>query len=149
MVYSDLNSAGIDIRAATAEDLPALIRVGDRLFDYPLQPDCATEFFTDPRHHLAIAVREHQIVGFASAFHYVHLDKQAKLFINEVSVLSEYRNIGVANGLLIFLQHLAGQLNCICTWLITEQTNTAARKAYASAGGIEDKSVSLYSFTSD
>ncbi|WP_438864079.1 GNAT family N-acetyltransferase [Neptunicella sp.] len=148
-MQADLDNAGIVIRMATVEDLPALIKVGDRLFDYPLQPDSATEFFSDSRHHLVIAVCEQNIIGFASAVHYVHLDKQARLFINEVCVLPEYRNLGVATALIAFLNEFAQQLECSSAWLVTESSNLTAQNAYCAVGGQKDEAVLLYRFTFD
>lgn len=148
-MQADLANLGIVIRVASATDLPALINVGDRLFDYPVQPECASTFLSDPRHHLVIAVYEQHIIGFASAVHYVHLDKQARLFINEVCVLSDYRNLGVATALISFLNDCARNLGCNNAWLITESSNMSAKKVYCAAGGQEDESVALYRFALD
>ncbi len=79
--------------------LERLIKVGDQLFDYPIKPDRAVQFFKDPRHHLYLAFHKEGIVGFASGFHYLHPDKDPMLFVNEVGVLEEYQNLGIEREL--------------------------------------------------
>ena len=41
-------TGNIEIRLATLEDLPAIEKVGDELFDNPIKRNRATEFFEDP-----------------------------------------------------------------------------------------------------
>ena len=65
----------IKLKLATLDDLPAMIEVGDLLFDYSIKPDRASEFLNDPRHHLILAYDETDIVGMASGFHYIHPDR--------------------------------------------------------------------------
>ncbi len=60
------------------------------------------------------------------------------MFVNEVSVLEEYRNQGIARTLLRYLVEHGGHLGCRDVWVATEDSNIAARKAYRAVGFIED-----------
>lgn len=129
----------IEIKLATIEDLPAIEQVEDGLFDYSVKSDRTKEFLNDSRHHLILAYLEGRIVGMASAFHYVHPDKDPALFMNEVGVLMEYQNHGIGRAMVKQLYEHSKVLGCDEVWVATESSNTAARKAFTAAGGVEDK----------
>ncbi|HET8735515.1 MAG TPA: GNAT family N-acetyltransferase, partial [Pricia sp.] len=134
---------------ATIDDVSALEKVGDRLFDYPIKPKRAREFLNDSRHHLVLAYHQKEIVGMASAIHYVHPDKNPTLFINEVSVLNDFQNKGIGRSLVKFMVDHGKYLGCTEAWVVTENSNKAARRAYVAAGGSEDEeSVILIEFKS-
>ncbi|MEQ8954668.1 MAG: GNAT family N-acetyltransferase, partial [Gammaproteobacteria bacterium] len=128
----------IEYRLATPGDAAALASVGDELFDFPIKPQRLQEFLADERHHLLLACVDECVVGMASAFHYIHPDKNPAMFINEVSVLEEYRNQGIARTLVRELVNYGRGLECKDFWVATEHSNVAARKAYRAAGFIED-----------
>lgn len=129
----------IEIKLASIEDLPAIEKVGDRLFDYSIKLDRAKEFFNDSRHHLVLAYFKGNIIGMASAFQYVHPDKDPALFMNEVGVLKEFQNQGIGRTIVRYLYEYAKELGCEEVWVATESSNIAARKAFTAAGGVEDK----------
>lgn len=124
----------IQIRLANSEDITSLIRAGTDLFDHPVKPDRAKEFFEDPRHHLVVAFDGGQAVGFASAMHYIHPDKDPQMFVNEVSVINAYQNQGVGRSLVKFIVDYSKVLGCVEAWIATEVSNQAAIKAYLAAG---------------
>jgi len=128
----------IEIRKATINDLSALEDVGDQLFDYAIKRNRAEEFLNDPRHHMVLAFHMEHIVGMACGFHYVHPDKDPALFIDEVGVLVEFQGKGLGSKLVQHLCEHGKELGCKVAWVVTEDTNIAARKAYAKAGGLED-----------
>ncbi len=129
----------IKLKLAEISDLDAMQQAGDTLFDYAVKPDRALEFINDPRHHLVLAYDNELIIGMASGFHYIHPDKDPALFINEVSVIEAYQNRGIGREIVQYLCEYGKKLDCTETWVATEQSNTAARKAYVAAGGTEDK----------
>ncbi|KAA3613118.1 MAG: GNAT family N-acetyltransferase [Calditrichaeota bacterium] len=129
----------IKYRIATLDDLPAMEKIGDHLFDNPIKPDRAKEFLNDPRHHLVLAFNGENIVGMASAFHYVHPDKDPELFINEVGVIDEFQNQSIGRTLVKIILEEGKKLNCTGAWIGTEVSNIAAQKCYKSAGGVEDE----------
>jgi N-acetylglutamate synthase-like GNAT family acetyltransferase len=130
--------ANLTIRQASIADLPALERVGDQLFDHPIKPERAKEFFNCPRHHLVLACLKDKVIGMASAFIYIHPDKNPALFMNEVGDLEAFQNHGVGRSLVKYLNDFARESGCEEVWVATEQSNVAARKAYVAAGGVED-----------
>lgn len=137
----------IEIRLATIDDMQALEDVGDALFDHPIKRNRAIEFFNDERHHLALAFLKGKVIGMASAFHYVHPDKDPELFMNEVGVLDALQNQGVGRSLVKFLWQHAQQLGCQYAWIGTEKSNLAAQKCYKAAGGEpDDEPFILYEF---
>ncbi|MCG8325513.1 MAG: GNAT family N-acetyltransferase, partial [Thiotrichales bacterium] len=124
----------VSYKPADAGDMDALIAVGDELFDHDINTDRAMEFFDDERHHLWLAYLDGNVVGMASAIHYVHPDKEPAMFIMEVAVLEAHRNRGIARTLVKKLVEHGRGLDCREIWIATEYSNIAARKAYVAAG---------------
>lgn len=123
-----------------------LLRVS-RLGDDDVDPALSREFLGDPRHHIAVAREASRIVGMASALHYVHPDKAAQLFINEVGVAPTHEGRGIGAKLLRALLGRGRELGCTEAWVATEAGNAAARRLYSKVGGIEDPGpFVIYSF---
>jgi aminoglycoside 6'-N-acetyltransferase I len=125
----------LEFRILNAGDAAVLDRVADNLFDGAIQPQLAQEFLGDSRHHLAVAIDEGIVVGFVSGVHYVHPDKPAELWINEVAVAPTHLRRGVAQSLLRLLFDACRALGCGQAWVLTDRDNTAAMRLYASLGG--------------
>jgi len=109
--------------------------LSDGVFDHPIQPDLLREFCLDSRHHLAVAVVGTRLVGFASAVHYVHPDKPAELWVNEVGVVPQWRGRGCGTRLMQCLFDHASALSCREAWLVTVPVNHAACRLYERLGG--------------
>lgn len=135
----------IQIKILNKDDIAQLSHVNPGVFDNRIDPLLAAEFLRDPRHHLAVAVHEGRVVGFASAVHYIHPDKPAELWINEVGVAATYRNQGIGKGLLRCLLALAGELKCKEAWVLTDPGNENAKSLYSAVGGKSNPQV-LFSF---
>ena len=127
----------IEIRLLASGDDGVLGHVAEDVFDNPVDPVLAHEFLQDPRHHLAVAIDNGVVVGFASAVHYVHPDKPPQLFINEVAVAPTHRRLGLGRAMVRLLLDVARSHRCTEAWVLTDRSNTAARALYASAGGTE------------
>src|SRR5262245_23112713 len=56
----------IEFRILGPGDTAALDRVADDVFDNAVQAALAHEFLNDSRHHIAVAIDEGVVVGFAS-----------------------------------------------------------------------------------
>jgi ribosomal protein S18 acetylase RimI-like enzyme len=125
----------LEYRMLRAGDTAVLDRVADDVFDGEVQPALAREFLDDPRHHLAVAIDDGVVVGFASGVHYVHPDKPAELWINEVGVAPTHLRRGLAQSLLRLLLDAGRALGCTQAWVLTDRDNTAAMRLYASVGG--------------
>jgi ribosomal protein S18 acetylase RimI-like enzyme len=84
-----------------------------------------------------VAIDGGQVVGMASGVHYVHPDKPAQMFINEVGVAPTHRRVGLARRLIEALLARARELQCIEAWVATDADNELARALYQSVGGKE------------
>jgi ribosomal protein S18 acetylase RimI-like enzyme len=136
------------IRALGANDVGLLADAAAGVFDYPVKASLATEFLNDSRHHLVVAIDAGQVVGFVSAVHYVHPDKGAELFLNEVSVAPTHQSRGVGRQMLQSMLDLGRELGCRCAWVLTDRANAPAMRLYAAAGGVEEPIPSiLFEFT--
>lgn len=135
----------IEIRLLQPQDGHLLAQVAADVFDDPVDPELTAEFLRDRRHHLAVALDQHLVVGMASALDYVHPDKSTALFINEIGVAPAYRRQGIGRRLLQTLIELGHELKCYEIWVGTEYDNTAAKALYLSAGGQPEPFV-MYSF---
>ena len=90
----------LDIRLLAPGDERVLARVAPGVFDHDVDPGLTAEFLRDPRHHLAVAIEDGAVVGFASGVHYVHPDKPAELWVNEVGVAPSHQRRGLGKRLL-------------------------------------------------
>ena len=136
-----------DIRILQAGDAYVLDRVADDVFDHEIDPRWCAEFLADSRHHLAVAIDGELVVGMASGVHYVHPDKAPQLFINEVGVASSHQGRGIGRRVLEALLERGRELGCSEAWVLTDESNTVARKLYSAAGGLSDSEPAImYTF---
>ncbi len=131
----------MDVRILGRSGVGVLEDVAPGVFDHALRPDLVTEFLGDPRHHLAVVLDGGTVVGFASALHYVHPDKPAELWINEVGVAPTHQRRGIGRQLMEALFSLGRELGCREAWVLTEAENDGAVGLYASLGGDATPSV--------
>ena len=137
----------LEVRILQAGDASVLERVADDVFDGPVDPHWSAEFLADPRHHLAVAIDGGVVVGMASGVHYLHPDKPPQLFINEVGVASSHQGRGIGRRVLDALLERGRTLGCSEAWVLTDESNSIARKLYASAGGeIDSDPAIMYTF---
>ena len=125
------------IRILGPDDAAVLDRVAPDVFDHDVDPRWTAEFLADPRHHLAVALDGATVVGIASGVHYVHPDKPPGLWVNEVGVAPTHQGRGIGRQLMQALLARGRELGCREAWVLTEYTNAAARRLYASVGGTE------------
>lgn len=126
-----------EIRILDADDEAIFNDVAPGVFDGPVDRTLVMEFLRDPRHHLAVAVDQGQVVGFASGVHYVHPDKPAELWINEVGVAPSHQRRGIGKAVIRTLLQHARRLGCREAWVLTSRSNLTAMRLYASTGGEE------------
>jgi ribosomal protein S18 acetylase RimI-like enzyme len=127
----------IDVRILGPRDEAAFARVAEDVFDNAVDPALAREFLADPRHHIAVATDDGVVVGFASGVHYVHPDKPAELWVNEVGVAPSHQRRGLGRAAMAALLAHGGSLGCVTAWVLTDRDNEAARALYAKVGGVE------------
>lgn len=105
------------------------------VFDHDPNPALCREFLEDPRHHIAVALDAGVIVGFASGVHYIHPDKPAELWINEVGVAPTHQRQGIGQQVLQCLLEEGKRLGCREAWVLTSPANRAGMGLYTAAGG--------------
>ncbi len=127
----------MEVRMLKPGDEAALARVADDVFDNAINPALAREFLADPRHHIAVADDDGLVVGFASGVHYVHPDKPAELWVNEVAVAPSHQRRGLGRAAMAALLAHGRTLGCVTAWVLTDRDNLAARALYTGAGGVE------------
>ena len=113
-----------------------LDNVAPGVFDYALDPRLVAEFLGDNRHHLVVAIDQGQVIGFASGVHYVHPDKPAELWINEVGVAPSHQGRGVGKAVIRALLQHGERLGCGEAWVLTDRSNHAALRLPRNAGCI-------------
>lgn len=126
-----------EIRILQSSDRGLFHNAASGVFDNIPDQRLVAEFLDDPRHHIAVAVDQGRVIGFASGVHYVHPDKPPELWINEVGVGPDYQGHGVGKAVLRALLQHGERLGCREAWVLTDRSNHAAMRLYASAGGKE------------
>lgn len=135
------------IKTLSPADLPLLLHSPDDVFDHPVNESYAREFLEDPRHHIVAAIVDGEIVGFASAVHYLHPDKPPELWINEVGVAAAHQGRGIGKAIMTEMLNLGKQLGCVNAWVLTDKNNTAANGLYKSVGGrTSEEETVMYEF---
>jgi aminoglycoside 6'-N-acetyltransferase I len=125
----------VEFRILGPKDAAVLSRVAAGVFDHDIDRALTEEFLRDARHHLVVALDGDTVVGFASAVHYVHPDKPAELWINEVGVAPSHRRQGLAQQLMQALFDLGPKLGCREAWVLTSPANLGAMRLYEAVGG--------------
>lgn len=127
----------IEIKVLQRGDERILMNVAAGVFDNPIDAELTREFLEDNRHHIAVAIDDGLVVGFASAVHYVHPDKRPELWINEVGLAPTHRRRGLGRLVLRALFEVGRAHNCTIAWVLTYRSNAAAVALYSSVGGTE------------
>lgn len=135
----------VELRRLGPDDATVLERVAEDVFDGPVVLALGREFLDDPRHHLIVALDDGVIIGMITAVDYVHPDKPAQLWINEVGVAPSHKRQGIGRALLRAMLEHGRRCGCTEAWLGTEPDNLAARGLYEDGGGKAEPFI-LYSF---
>jgi ribosomal protein S18 acetylase RimI-like enzyme len=121
------------------------VKAAEHLFDDPVDLDATRRFLADDVNHLLIAYVEGEPAGFVSGTQIVHPDKSApELFLNELGVDEAYRGRGIGKELVAELWTFAQSRGCRAMWVLTDESNVAAHKVYAGAGGVRGESQLMF-----
>ena len=144
-MLGDYEVQSMKYKLLSSEDENLLGASEDGVFDRDVQLELSSEFLSDPRHHIAVAIEDSTIVGIASAVNYIHPDKPDELWINEVAVAKAYRRKGIAGALLKLLFQCGKEIGCTEAWVLTDESNIPANRLYSKLGGVPKKQT-MYSF---
>jgi [ribosomal protein S18]-alanine N-acetyltransferase len=112
------------------------VKAAERLFDDPVDLAATRRFLEIETNHLLIAYVDGQPAGFVSGTELTHPDQaDPELFLNELGVDAEYRGRGIGKELVAHLWGIAQGRGCRGMWVLTDDSNPAALKVYAGAGG--------------
>jgi len=127
----------VEIRILRAGDEAILEKVAAGVFDHRIDADLTREFLADMRHHIAVAIDDGVVVGFASGVHYIHPDAAAQLWINEVSLAESHRRRGLGKAIMHALFQEGREHGCAEAWVLTYRDNVPAMALYSAVGGAE------------
>jgi ribosomal protein S18 acetylase RimI-like enzyme len=132
-------------RAGSADAVAAV----QPLFDHALRPEAVGRFLADRTHHLLVAYNgeAETAAGFVSGVEMTHPDKGTEMFLYELAVEQASRNQGVGRSLVRALADLARERGCYGMWVLTDDGNPAALRAYAAAGGEREPVAVMFSWT--
>ncbi len=116
----------------------AVVERAGHLFDEPARADATARFLTEPGHHLLLAERDGEPVGFVSGVEVTHPDKGTEMFLYELGVDEPARRQGVGHALVTALMELARSRCCYGMWVLTDADNDAALATYGSAGAVHE-----------
>jgi ribosomal protein S18 acetylase RimI-like enzyme len=134
----------LDVRLLQPHEVAVLDRVAPETFDNPIDSRLATEFLADARHHLAVAIDQDTVVGFASGVRYI---KPAELWVNELGVAPTHRGRGIGKAVLAELLRAGRELGCVKAWVLTDDGNGAAMAVYRSLGGADPRPSIMLTFS--
>ena len=134
-----------EIRWLTSADEKILDRVAPDVFDEPVDPVRRAAYLADPQHHMAVAIKDGEVVAQVAGVVYRHPDKAPELFIDEVGVTPALRQRGVARALLDAMLARGKALGCEEAWVGTEHDNAPARSLYESYG-VPPQPFMMYTF---
>ncbi|GHH10282.1 GNAT family N-acetyltransferase [Streptomyces rubradiris] len=135
----------LEIRAATADDLPAIVAM---LADDPLgaqreSPDDLTPYRTalarlaaDPNQHLVVAVREDRVIGTLQLTIIPGLSHRGatRALIEAVRIHADERGSGLGSRLIEWAIDTSRRLDCRMVQLTSDKTRTDAHRFYERLG---------------
>ena len=118
-------------RAASADAVATV----QPLFDHELRPEAVDAIPGRPHAPPAGSpTRGEAAAGFVSGVEMTHPDKGTEMFLYELAVEEASRNRGIGRALVRALADLARERGCYGMWVLTDDGNPAALRAYAAAG---------------
>jgi ribosomal protein S18 acetylase RimI-like enzyme len=111
------------------------VRAARACFDHEPRPDATERFLRTPNHHLLLAYVDGEPVGMVTGVELTHPDKGTEMFLYELGVVESHRNRGIGRALVGRLADLARERGCYGMWVLTDDDNPAAIRAYTAAGG--------------
>lgn len=141
-----MNDRPVEIVEINEANAGLLDRMGDDVFDEPIDPGRLERYLREPGHIMLLAVMDDEVVGMCTAMVHRHADKPTELYVDEIGVAERLRRLGIGRQLLRRMFETGRQRGCTEAWLGTELDNVAARALYDAAGPAESYSFAYYLF---
>ncbi|MEO6247585.1 MAG: GNAT family N-acetyltransferase [Sphingomicrobium sp.] len=109
-----------------------LDRVGEGVFNDPIEADRLAAYLAFPASMLVVARDRGLIIGQVKAATHLHPDKPADLYVDEVSVAPTHQRRGIARRMLAEVERWARERGCADVWLATGSDNAPAQALYRS-----------------
>jgi len=109
--------------------------------------EATRRFLAQDNHHLLLAEEDGAAVGFVSGVETTHPDKGTEMFLYELSVDGPARRRGIGAALVEALASVARERGCYGMWVLTDDDNAAAVRAYTAAGGTPEPLTRLIAWT--
>ena len=138
MIIRDLSSVDVDTVASIGH-----------LLDHGASTAATRRFLAEPGHHLLVAYDGEVAVGFVTGVQMTHPDKGTEMFIYELGVDETARGRGVGTALVRALADVARSSGCYGMWVLTDDDNVAAVRAYTAAGGSDPQLTTMISWQFD
>lgn len=134
----------LNIRPATAQDVPLILDFIRGLAEYEREPNAVTAteadlrrdgFASEPKFRVVIAEWEGKPAGFAFFFYsYSTWEGHPSLFLEDLFVRPQFRGKGIGKKLMVYLAQLALRENCRrFVWQVLDW-NTPSIQFYESLG---------------
>jgi GNAT superfamily N-acetyltransferase len=140
-----------DIRRIGPAGSAAVVAAAE-LFDNPPQPGATQRFLAAQGHYLLLAYDDAGApIGFVTGIEMTHPDKGTEMFLYELGVHERHRGRGVGRALVSALADVARAHRCYGMWVLTDDGNAAALRAYTATGAsLEDNTRLLaWNFTTE
>ena len=129
----------ISVRRLTTDDAETAASLVYDLSARSVSAEYLRRFLSNDANYLFAAFAGSRPVGFLLAHRLERLKEESyKLLIYEVDVVPEFQRHGVGTKLMEQAKSVIENENMICSFVFTDQRNTAAIEFYKSTGGIAE-----------
>jgi aminoglycoside 3-N-acetyltransferase I len=106
------------------------------------------DFLADVDNYLIVAAEGQNPVGFLVAYRMPMLERDAfRAYLYEIGVAAEHQRRGIASTMIDRLKALCRERGVVEIWVGTSNSNTAAKRLYASTGAmLEDEDNAEFSY---
>ncbi|AVX02567.1 aminoglycoside 6'-N-acetyltransferase [Maritalea myrionectae] len=121
-----------DIHIITRANMNLLDAVAPDVFDHPIQPALLAEFCDQPGHFMAVAERDHLVVGQIRAMLHYNPDEPPILYIDNLGVTPNQKRKGIATALFAAALDWGRSHSIGSYWVATELDNDEGNRFYES-----------------
>ncbi len=121
-------------RRLTVREIDTLEDVAADVFDNPIDLGRATQFLSDQRNILIVAVEGSLVIGQVTAVVHQHVDSPPDLYIDNLGVTPSRQRRGVATQLIALAIEVGRELHAEACWVAVDADNSVAHDLYRRSG---------------